>query len=147
MYWNFHYAFLAENIEKSTDHDSPLGRHFWGLAKFKTELYTSRITCQELPNQMVLQTRHRNAAAKNCTLNSKCNKICRWTCCSDSVNFTEPCTNLACCSTQVDLTLNWPTSTAPNKLILPWKSKVQTKVFCRYVNTTYHEAPGETFTT
>ena len=89
-------------------------------------------TSQELPNQLVLQTRHRNAAAKNCTLNSKCNKSCRWTCCSDSVNFTEPCTNLAWCSTQVDHTLNWSTSTAPHKLILPSKPKVQTKILAQH---------------
>ena len=53
---------------------------------------------QELPNQLILQTGHRNAAAKNCTLNSKCNKCCNWTCCSDSANFTKPCTNQAWCS-------------------------------------------------
>ena len=30
-------------------------------------------TAQELPTQLILQTRHRNAAVKSCTLNSLCN--------------------------------------------------------------------------
>ena len=51
------------------------------------------------------------------TLNSKCNRSGKWTCCSEPVNFTEPCTNLAWCSTQVDHTLNWSTSTAPHKFL------------------------------
>ena len=82
------------------------------------------------PHLKILST-YRNVAAKNRTQNSKCNYSCRWTCCSDPTNFTEPCTNLAWCSTQADHTLNWSTSTAPAR-ILPSKPKLKSTILAQH---------------
>ena len=38
---------------------------------------------QELPNQLVLQTGHRNAGAKTAPWTPNATKCCKWTCCSD----------------------------------------------------------------
>ena len=45
--------------------------------------YWDRTHSQELPNQLVLQNWTQECRSQNCTLNSKCNKCCKWTCCSD----------------------------------------------------------------
>ena len=90
-------------------------------------------TSQELPNQLILQTGHRNAAAKSCTLNSSWNqKVSIWLAAQTlSISQNLVSTWHGAPPKQTKLWTG-PLKQPPNKLILHSKPKLQTKILAQH---------------
>ena len=68
--------------------------------------YWERTHTQELPNQLILQTGHRNAQAKMHPELQMQHKVAGGLA-AQTCQFDKPCTNLAWCSSQVNLFAKW----------------------------------------